>query len=375
MVGLALFSLAAPPAALTQAHPIPLPLPEGSVVVKTLAFTGGDRESFLSVEEVTDRGSRYSWQFQEVHATGDTIKERYGFFEATADVLAATRLLDVHAKQGPEEHPGYTMMAISRATYRRLLASRSDTFQVMTAESPGGTTPLAAGWVGGGGKVYTRYRGTLSLAASSPTSFPLLVGGRRVEVPALHLRATLTARGRRWTPELWVLADSTYPLVLKWIGASDAPENVLQTVRVDPPASHGGTGAASGQGSAMLEGVLGSACRVELPGIYFAFNSAQLEPASDPAIAALAEVLARHADWTGTIEGHTDSVGTDAANLTLSARRAAAVRARLVTVHGVNPLRLDTKGYGRSRPRETNATIEGRARNRRVELVRTCAAK
>ena len=379
--GALLLSAAVSGAALSQDHPIPLPLPEGSVVVQTLTFTGGDRESLLSLQEASERGSVYAWNFLEVHATGDTIREKYEFLEGTADLLAAARLLDLHSKEGPLEHPGYTMMAISRATYRRLLAARSDTFQVMTAESPGGAAPAALGWLGRGRKVPARYRGTISLVAPVPAPFPLLVSGRRVEVPALHLRATLTARGRSWTPEFWVLADTTYPLMLKWVGASDAPENVLQTVRVDLPpplvAMRGarGTGTPPSGGLAAVEGALDSDCRVELPGIYFAFNSAELEPASNAAIAALAEVLNRHPEWTGTIEGHTDSVGTAAANLALSDRRAAALRDRLVSAHKVDPARLDTKGFGSSRPREPNATIEGRARNRRVELVRACPGR
>ena len=96
---------------------------------------------------------------------------------------------------------------------------------------------------------------------------------------------------------------------------------MLQTVRVDLPPRGAGD-----RSSGALERALGSSCRVELPGIYFAFNSADLDPASDAAIAALAEVLGRHPDWTGTIEGHTDSVGTAAANLALSERRATALR-------------------------------------------------
>ena len=359
-----------------QSHPIPLPLPTGAVVVQTLSFTGGERESFMSLDEVSDKGFRYGWQLREVKEFGDTIQQRYGFLEGAPDLLTATRLWAYHSLEGPDEHPGYTMMAISRATYRRLLATRSDTFQVMTLESPAGAVPAAFGWLGGRRAAPVRYRGTLSLARTGPAGFPLLVGGRRVEVPALHLRANLTARGRSWTPEFWVLADTTYPLLLKWVGAADAPENVLQTVRIDlPVAMSGEVGGGQLGGMKSLEGALASDCRVELPGIYFAFNSADLEPASDPAIAGLAEVLAGHPDWTGTIEGHTDSVGTAAANLTLSERRAAAVRTRLVGAHRVDPARLATQGFGSSRPREPNATIEGRARNRRVELVRSCPGR
>jgi hypothetical protein len=96
------------PAALAQGNPITLPLPAGSVVVQTLSFTGGDRESFLSLQEVSNRGSRYGWQFREVQQTGDTIRRQYEFFEGMPDVVASVRLLVFHTSEGSQEHPGYT---------------------------------------------------------------------------------------------------------------------------------------------------------------------------------------------------------------------------------------------------------------------------
>jgi outer membrane protein OmpA-like peptidoglycan-associated protein len=125
----------------------------------------------------------------------------------------------------------------------------------------------------------------------------------------------------------------------------------------------------------MIETSFEANCRVELPGIYFAFNSAELDPASDRTIAALARMLARHPNWKPTIEGHTDSIGSARANQLLSKRRAEAVRNRLVTAHQVDGEKLSATGYGASRPREPNTTIEGRARNRRVELVRDCGGR
>ena len=198
-----------------------------------------------------------------------------------------------------------------------------------------------------------------------------------------------------------MLADSAYPLILKWIGGARETGNVLQTTRIDLPFEISAESLASGDGAllvgreglgpppggavgtpgrgsagaagAALERELAVSCRVELPGIYFAFNSAHLEPASDRAVAALAGILARHADWAATLEGHTDSIGSAAANKVLSERRVEAVRARLVEQYKVDSARLRVVGHGASRPREPNATIEGRARNRRVELVRDCA--
>jgi outer membrane protein OmpA-like peptidoglycan-associated protein len=70
------------------------------------------------------------------------------------------------------------------------------------------------------------------------------------------------------------------------------------------------------------------------------------------------------------INGHTDNVGGDQSNLNLSRRRAAAVKDALVTRHGIAADRLTTAGMGRSQPKDTNETLEGRAQNRRVELVR-----
>ena len=177
-------------------------------------------------------------------------------------------------------------------------------------------------------------------------------------MPALHARGQFKSGDSPtpWDLEFWVLADSAHPLLLEVKGS----DRVLQTVRVDLPDKR------------PLEHALMTECRVELPGIYFAFNSAALDPASDGTIESVAQVLAQHPDWNATIEGHTDSIGTASSNQLLSERRAGAVRERLVSRYKVAAGRLRAVGYGASRPREPNATLEGRARNRRVELVRPC---
>ena len=144
----------------------------------------------------------------------------------------------------------------------------------------------------------------------------------------------------------------------------------------------GGAGIGSGSGDGMGAGGLGAmagmtrdlieVCRVAVPGVYFEFDSDELNPASTPWIGLVAQVLRRHPDWTVTIEGHTDSIGGARYNQGLSERRATALRRELVARHGVATARLGTQGFGASRPLEPNTTLEGRARNRRVELVRPC---
>jgi outer membrane protein OmpA-like peptidoglycan-associated protein len=106
--------------------------------------------------------------------------------------------------------------------------------------------------------------------------------------------------------------------------------------------------------------------------ILFASGSAELDPASSPAIGAIAQALMRHPDWQLRIVGHTDSIGTAASNLDLSKRRAARVRQALVADFGIAAPRLTADGRGETQPLEDNGTAAGRARNRRVELARNC---
>ena len=80
-------------------------------------------------------------------------------------------------------------------------------------------------------------------------------------------------------------------------------------------------------------------------------------------------VLTANADWKLRIEGHTDNVGDKAANLKLSTARAAAVAAWL-TGKGIDAVRLTTSGLGDTQPVADNTTEEGRARNRRVVLIK-----
>lgn len=361
------FVLAAARPAAAQRPALPLPPVTGVSIVQTLTMREGDRESVYTVEESSAKGLRWIWRFTEVHTSGDTLQETYRYAERSADVATAVRMWLFHGVSDSAEHPGYTMHALSRAVYGRLRAAGSDSFQVMALESVAVGGGLAALGLGRGRVAPVRWRGTLSLASPTPVPFPLLVNGQRVEVPALHLRGRFIARGKQWEPELWVLGDSTYPLLLKWVGSQSQTENVLQTVRLDAPSSQAGVAARE------LERGLASTCRVELPGIYFAFNSAVLDSASNRILASVADVLRGHRDWKVTLEGHTDSIGSAAANRALSERRVEAVRARLVSAFRIEGGRLGTAGYGSTRPRETNTTIEGRARNRRVELARECA--
>ncbi len=109
--------------------------------------------------------------------------------------------------------------------------------------------------------------------------------------------------------------------------------------------------------------------KLDVYGITFATGQAAISPASDAVLNDVLAVLSANADWRLRIEGHTDNVGDQAANLKLSNARAAAVAAWL-TAKGIDAGRLSTAGLGDTQPVADNAGEDGRARNRRVVLIK-----
>ncbi|GKT18156.1 OmpA family protein [Acidovorax sp. SUPP2522] len=107
---------------------------------------------------------------------------------------------------------------------------------------------------------------------------------------------------------------------------------------------------------------------VTLGDVLFAFNKADLSAQAGPRLDKLANFLKQFPERKLLIEGYTDSVGSDSYNQELSERRAQAVRDALVQ-RGVDTSRITARGYGKSYPVAENGSPEGRAMNRRVEIV------
>ncbi len=103
--------------------------------------------------------------------------------------------------------------------------------------------------------------------------------------------------------------------------------------------------------------------------VHFATGKADILPESQPLIAEVVAMLAKHGKLRVGIEGHTDNTGTPAGNKTLSEARARSVVAALAA-GGIDRARLEPVGHGQERPVADNRTAEGRAANRRVEIVK-----
>jgi outer membrane protein OmpA-like peptidoglycan-associated protein len=310
-------------------------------------------------------------------------------FERTVrreDLRAATRLTVLISSTDPALLPGQTFATTSTAVLRALHDAGSVAFVLGVNEPEQGLSALAslaggvrpganrdssAAFVGSAVSAMLSsmslsrhyYRGTLERVGTAAEPFSVLLDGRRTTVPAVHVRGDLRFSDRKLTPQIWWLDDVDNPLTLKW-----SADGVYETVTRIETAAEPTRGA-----GVVAEGLTGRGCRAELSGVYFTTASAQVLDASLPALERFAALMREHADWRVTIEGHTDNVGAAEYNLDLSTRRAAAVGDVLIRRLGIPAARLQMRGYGLTRPIETNATDEGRAHNRRVEVTRVCS--
>lgn len=125
----------------------------------------------------------------------------------------------------------------------------------------------------------------------------------------------------------------------------------------------------SGSVGGELKKKLSDEKRARLYGILFDLDSDVIRPESRPVLDEVLGLLKDEPDWDLTIEGHTDSTGSETYNEILSQNRANAVAAYLA-LGGIKAERLKAKGFGESHPVADNSTELGRAQNRRVELVR-----
>lgn len=219
-------------------------------------------------------------------------------------------------------------------------------------------TVLDVGQMFGESMVRRTLSGKISRVAGGPASIPMLVNGHLVPLAVIHAKGRLSQGDESEDYELYLLDDPANPIVLRLNGAGTSSA----IIKIEYPEPR--------NVPTSLEKSLAAHEVADVYGVYFSFARADIRKQSEPVLSEIAAVLKANPQWKLRIDGHTDGIGNDAANLDLSKRRAAAVKAALVSRYGVDASRLTTGGYGEASPKATNETPEGRALNRRVELRR-----
>jgi|SRR5579871_131016 len=377
-----------------------------NVIVSGSALGNMDTEDHFSLTKVSDEGLTYLLRMSvNGDAKAEELSRRLRWPRAVRreDLEQSSRLTLLYSSTDPESYGGQTFAETSRKVLTALKSTGESPLVIGVYSNLGDSGGLA-GLLGAAppkpaaapapsangapplpdlgtmlnmafGSARHYYRGTLKRAEPQDVPVAVLVNGVRTPLPAVHAAGTFTfGQDPPQKVEFWWLDNPDWPLTLRW---TFGPASQLIT-RIDwPDAGSGGASGAAGAGgaAAMAAQLQGKQCRVELHGVYFNSGSAVLLEESEPMLKEVAALVKSSPEGTLTIEGHTDNIGSAQYNQSLSERRAAAVRDALVTRYGIGPGRLLAKGYGLTRPVETNTTFEGRARNRRVELSRPCLAQ
>ncbi|HEX8028888.1 MAG TPA: OmpA family protein, partial [Vicinamibacterales bacterium] len=293
-----------------------------------------------------------------------------------ADLENATDYRWTYNEQQPESFPGSTAVGVSRKVLNALKTKGEAALRVPEGGIAGALGGLLSGIVNSADlDAATMTQGTLKRVETKPVPFKVILNDDPVELPAIHARGQLGENAA----EFWILDDGDNPLALKWeVGGNrlqvirlSYPEPVIETTKDAPPSASATPSVNAAAGTAKrIEEDLAKDGRSIIYGIYFDFASDRIKEESESVLAEIAQVLRDNPTWKLNVEGHTDSIGGDTDNLDLSRRRSAAVKQALTTRYKIDLNRLQTSGYGESRPKDRNDTMEGRARNRRVELVK-----
>jgi outer membrane protein OmpA-like peptidoglycan-associated protein len=248
-----------------------------------------------------------------------------------------------YASNMPPVMPGTTSLGISGAS----LVELRDT----------GRTPLSL--------IYdaklSQIGGQLTLVEKG-LRVPLIIDDQVVQVPVVHASGSFAGGAGSGIGDFYFLDNKNNPMMIQsTIQFSFEKEpRTERIVRVTAGASM----------RSAMEQSLGTLRKYDLYGIHFDFDKATMRPESDALIKDIALTLTNNPTWTLQINGHTDSIGDPAYNQKLSAARAKSVADALVK-RGIAASRLQTAGLGSTQPKGDNSTLQGRALNRRVELVRT----
>ena len=404
-------------------HAMPqIPLCPGLTIVTAVSQPIGDYESIKTVETVSAAEARLKYSSEAPNA--DSLSPNFGQLIKTTvyrrllmtDLDTADQYEQVFAPDSDELLPGTTAIGTSKAV---LVALKSRGEAKLSVSNVYAGVPLKVDRKLGPSAYDYFTAGTLKRVGI--VKVPVLVNDRLVELSAIQASGDYVGDKH----EFLFLDDDANPLTLKFRLGIDSlkpmvPElketcaqlrkahgnspawatigkdcrekagdrDVLQVVKISYRCTGPELTAASGQGSAgageapaiegaakgsgegSMEQALQQGGKIDIYSIYFSFNSDVIREESEPTLKEIGALMRKHPEWKLSISGHTDNIASDKYNLDLSQRRAAAVVKALTTRYGVKAERLTFSGMGEAAPKDTNDTLEGRAKNRRVELAR-----
>ena len=345
--------------------PVTVPLAPGLMLIGAASERQGDYESTIIVETV-DSGAgvrlSVSAELPDTNGGKPTPVDAHRDVRA-ADLRSARTYKYMFSPAGEEEFPDSTAMGVSAVVIGDLRAKGSASVTLdgslggLAGMLTGLQAMMAAQDAKGSGGGYLTATGTIKAVEPKPVPYEMIVNNALVSLSAWHVRGDDFVQDGKSVPVDWyILDDPSNALTLRMAFGKDK----FQIVRISYPVVNPDDA---------LERSLSENKRAVVYGIYFDFNSATIKPQSEKELLSIVAVMKKNPEWVLRVDGHTDNIGSAAQNQDLSARRAAAVRAALVE-RGISDKRLLTAGYGASIPKDTNTTLEGRARNRRVELTR-----
>jgi outer membrane protein OmpA-like peptidoglycan-associated protein len=352
------------------------------LVVTAVADVRGDYESLKQIQSIDGSGTTLSYHSEGPKPATGTQGASAGTQAVSIsrkvlpqDLRSAHEYAEVFGSTDPQSYPGTTAISASQDVLAELKEKGTTSFSFRPDGLKGAIGSLMSKFSAIAGAAGTKDVGGVSLdkfskeqcslqrEGSGLFAFPVLLNAQPVTLPALRA-GCMTDDG---PAEFYILDQPDYPLMLSWKLGSGSQLQVIKIAYPPPPAA---PQSEAKPAPSAIEQQLREKKKVDIYGIYFDFASDRLKPESTPVLEEIAGVLKDNPDWKLTVSGHTDNVGGDVYNLDLSKRRAAAVKQALVTQYHVAEERLSTDGFGASRPVDTNDTLAGRARNRRVELTR-----
>jgi outer membrane protein OmpA-like peptidoglycan-associated protein len=341
-----------------------VPLQGGTAITTAWGLLKGDVESVEAVEatspiSLTTSNDGIKW-------TDDGGQSRHSEsakqFTCNEDLQAADTYVTVGGAEIPTIFHGATRLRLSSKSFSEIKSTGTTAFRYLYVKD--GNESAQPAYVAG----------SLTRVEAQDVPYPMIVNDQRVDLPTIHLTGIMEVSGKNPFPkkdrpahseaDIYVVDDPLDPLVLMFrIKDKNWSQGKfkIEVIRINFPVPHPVN---------LVEKQLSETKRAVTWGIYFDFNKDTIKPESAPVLKEIVQAMTDNPDWKLTVEGNTDNIGGDVYNLDLSKRRAAAVKEVLETQYHIAPDRLATNGFGASHPIDTNETLEGRARNRRVELSR-----